>query len=72
MFKNKTIDDMKCDIYIYKVFQYFIHLQKIIDINYMKLQGIILIMEDCYRQALKYEREVFQKYIDKCKLVYGM
>ncbi|XP_012224112.2 odorant receptor 22c-like isoform X2 [Linepithema humile] len=36
-----------------------------------RLQSITSIMEDYYRQALKYEREIFQKYIDKCKLLYG-
>ncbi|KAL6264155.1 hypothetical protein P5V15_004234 [Pogonomyrmex californicus] len=36
-----------------------------------RLQFIILEMENYYRQAQEYEKEIFQQYIDKCKPFYG-
>lgn len=29
-------------------------------------------MESYYQQAQEYEKEIFQQYVDKCKLFYGM
>ncbi|XP_032684798.1 odorant receptor 49b-like [Odontomachus brunneus] len=37
-----------------------------------RLQLIVLEMEDYNRRAGKYEKEIFQRYIDKCWLFYGM
>ncbi|KAF3054620.1 Odorant receptor 296 [Nylanderia fulva] len=36
-----------------------------------RLQFIVLEMENYYKQAEKYEKEIFQKYVDKCKPFYG-
>ncbi|XP_011876329.1 PREDICTED: odorant receptor 9a-like isoform X2 [Vollenhovia emeryi] len=37
----------------------------------LTMQYIVLEMEDYYQHAQKYEKEIFQKYIDNCKPFYG-
>jgi hypothetical protein len=36
------------------------------------MQFIAFEVEDYYQRAQKYEKEIFQYYVDKCKLLYGM
>ncbi|CAL1680774.1 unnamed protein product [Lasius platythorax] len=36
-----------------------------------RLQFIVLEMEDYYQRAQKYEKEIFQRYVDRCKSFYG-
>jgi len=35
------------------------------------MQFIAVEVEDYYQRAQKHEKEIFQYYIDKCKLLYG-
>ncbi|XP_072743374.1 uncharacterized protein [Anoplolepis gracilipes] len=37
-----------------------------------RLQFIVLEMENYYQQAQKYEKKIFQQYVDKCKPFYGI